>query len=278
MQRRQFLQSALVGAGALLPGTGVAANQLTADSTSITGLVLPPLDVSVVNDLLIHFIESGQLEAVKSLLEQGADVNARDWNDKTPLHHAAKWEWHVDILECLISRGADVNAKDNDGWTVLHEAAENNPKAKPLQYLISQGADVNAKDNEGKTPLHQAAMGRQVFKLPTSKWNYNVDILKCLVSSGADVNVKDNGGRTPLHEAADCNPNVKSLQYLISQGADVNAKDNEGITPLDVADTTEVNKQFLDALNEDDENAEEKKRVLLEAGAEFTPFVNPLWL
>jgi len=77
--------------------------------------------------------------------------------------------------------------------------------------------------------------------------------------------MRDDYGETPLHEAARGLADVETLKYLISHGADVNAKDEVGRTPLDV-------------INEDDENAEEQKRILLEAGAEFTPFVNPLWL
>ena len=154
MQRRQFLHSALVGAGALLPGTGATASQFSADSVPIPGLVLPPLDASEVHDVLILFIRKGLLEAVKSLLGQGVDVNAKEEDGWTPLHHAVFWSNNVDILKCLVSRGADVNAKNNDGETPLHFVAGRRKNVDMLKYLISVGADANAKDKFGKMPLH----------------------------------------------------------------------------------------------------------------------------
>ena len=153
MQRRQFLRKGLLfGTAGLLPGTAVSASPLSADSSPITGLVLPPLNASGVNDLLIHFVEKEQLEAVKSLLGQGVDVNGQNENGWTPLHHAAIHNSNATVVEYLISQGADVNARDEVGRTPLHNAALSG-SVEIIQYLISQDADVNAKDNDGWTPL-----------------------------------------------------------------------------------------------------------------------------
>ena len=81
---------------------------------SVAGLVLPPFDASDLNDLLIHFVSNGQLEAIESLLGQGADVNMRNTNGETSLHYAALF-CSVEIVEYLVSRGANVNAKDDFG-------------------------------------------------------------------------------------------------------------------------------------------------------------------
>jgi hypothetical protein len=52
----------------------------------------------------------------------------------------------------LIDNGADVNAKDNDGWTALMYAAFSG-YTETAEVLIDNGADVNAKDNDGLTAL-----------------------------------------------------------------------------------------------------------------------------
>jgi ankyrin repeat protein len=59
------------------------------------------------------------------LIEQGADINAKNKNSLTPLH-AAAMAGDRDTVALLINKGADVNAKSKDGLTPLHMASQQN--------------------------------------------------------------------------------------------------------------------------------------------------------
>ncbi len=66
----------------------------------------------------------GNIEAVKLLIANGADVNARDKDGETPLHKTSS-RGEKEIIELLIAKGADVNAKDNSSheWTPIAVAS-----------------------------------------------------------------------------------------------------------------------------------------------------------
>jgi ankyrin repeat protein len=91
------------------------------------------------------------LLAVSSLLDQGADVDARNSAGQTPLLAAAQ-NGHVKAMEILLSRGADVNAQDHHGRTALMVAAGADD-VKMVKLLLSKGAKVNLKDESGFTAL-----------------------------------------------------------------------------------------------------------------------------
>ena len=74
--------------------------------------------------------------------------------DRLLLHYAAG-EGRKEIAELLIAKGADVDAKDEEEWTPLHSAAYVGNK-EIVELLIAKGADLNAKDDDGKTPLDRA--------------------------------------------------------------------------------------------------------------------------
>jgi len=74
------------------------------------------------DDELFVAARNGDLIKVQTLLENGADPNAKDNAGHTPLHWAAHLG-HVEIVELLLERGANPNAEDNYGSTPLHEAA-----------------------------------------------------------------------------------------------------------------------------------------------------------
>ena len=98
------------------------------------------------------------IEAVKKTLADGADVNAKDEDGRTPLLHAA-YQGNKEIAELLLANGADVNAKNEVDTTPLHHAALYGHK-ETVELFITNGADVNAiiasGQYQGKTPLDLA--------------------------------------------------------------------------------------------------------------------------
>jgi ankyrin repeat protein len=126
------------------------------------------------------------LARVQALINNGADVNAKNGYGMTMLFAAANND-NVDIVRALIDKGADVNARCNDGDTPLMVAK----RTDIARLLINKGANVNARsDRDGRTVLmHSLAY---LFSAG------NPDVVRMLIDSGADVNAKDNNGKTAL--------------------------------------------------------------------------------
>ena len=82
-------------------------------------------------------------------------MEVTDYRGDTPLQVAAM-DGLTEKVRTLISEGADVNAKGKNGSTPLHETVGFSD-TEITKLLIEAGADVNAKDRYGKTPLHLAS-------------------------------------------------------------------------------------------------------------------------
>jgi len=100
--------------------------------------------------------------------EQGADVNFKDYYDKTPLFNQAS-AWQGDA-RLLIDLGARVDVADHSGVTPLHLAALCG-RVDAVRALLDAGADVNVKSGridwpDGyKTPLEKTlAQDRLSYK------------------------------------------------------------------------------------------------------------------
>lgn len=103
----------------------------------------------------------GSLEVVRKLLEQGADVNCRNYKEQTALHCAAKAGF-VDIVKLLLSQGAAVDARDREGNTPLMTAIQSNIKRKDrllevASHLVGNGADVKQENIRGRSPWSVAS-------------------------------------------------------------------------------------------------------------------------
>jgi ankyrin repeat protein len=101
----------------------------------------------------------GQPEAVRLLLERGADVNAVATSEQIgpvqPLHSAAATR-QLECARLLIEHRADVNARQAGGYTPLHEAAGNGD-VELARLLLAAGADPAARKDDGQTPADVAA-------------------------------------------------------------------------------------------------------------------------
>ncbi|KAL4893670.1 ankyrin repeat-containing domain protein [Aspergillus ambiguus] len=150
------------------------------------------------------------MDAMRLLLERGANPNA--WNtDPEPLiHFAAKQELH-DMVSLLIDYKVDVNACNRDGTSPL-AAAIGNGDIEMAKLLLSHGASPNTKDSDGTTPLIDALRNRR-SKLVT-----------LLLDHGADANVRDGYGTPAVVDAMDWSGKMAKL--LIAHGADPHAKDS----------------------------------------------------
>ena len=191
-------------------------------------------------DTSLHFAAlANARETAEVLLQNGADANAQAKDGTTPLHFAALAN-ACEIAEVLLKSEADINAKAEGGVTPLHFAASANA-CEIAEVLLKSGADINTKAENGKTPLHFAASENAC------------EIAEVLLKSGADINAKAENGVTPLHFAALANA-CEIAEVLLKSGADINTKAENGKTPLHVAAS---------------ENACEIAEVLLKSGADI---------
>jgi len=175
-------------------------------------------DPSPDNDTRLHTAaRQGQATVVQFLLENGAEVDARNKSVRTPLHEASVTGRRA-VVQLLLDRKADPNAADQNGNTPGHLAAGEGYKAV-LEALLSAGAEPNAKSTDGSTPLHRAAARDRKA------------VAELLIAKGARINEPNASGFTALHAAAGAG-NISVLSALLDGGANLEAKDSSGGTPL----------------------------------------------
>jgi ankyrin repeat protein len=172
-------------------------------------------------DKLLTAVKNGDNDLARLLIEKGADLNAKDDYQYTPLHWAAKGG-HTTLARLLIEKGADLNTKDERKQTPLHWAAMYG-HIDLARLLIEKGADLNAKDDYQYTPLHWAAE------------NGDIDLTRLLIEKGADLNARDAKQWTPLHWAAE-NGHAAAARLLIEKGADPTLASASASTARQVAE------------------------------------------
>ena len=118
----------------------------------------------------------GNMNRVKTLLNQGVPVNSRDRAGRTPLHLAAI-EGQLNIIQELLRRGAYVNPRARNGQTPLGLAATFGQR-RPIHALIKAGANPKYRNKLSLSPSNYAMSKATQNAMKTSraamKWqNYH---------------------------------------------------------------------------------------------------------
>jgi hypothetical protein len=173
---------------------------------------------------LIEASERGDVEAVRSLLERGAAVDASDETGRTALI-AAAYRNHVDVARLLVDAGADVNVQDASQQSAfLIATSEVGPDPSLLALTLDAGADVHAKDSYNGTGLIRAAHRGYV------------EIVERLLETDMDIDHVNRLGWTALLEAIILGDggrdHTQTVRAIVAAGADVDLADAQGTTPL----------------------------------------------
>ena len=115
-------------------------------------------------------------EFVKTLIDLGAETNARREDKCTPLILATYWNNYM-AAHLLTKIGADTDAQEEEGMAALHVASCRS--ASITQCLIESGCNVNLPSTTGRTPLHLAVQNKQKH------------VVKMLLENDADVGKRD---------------------------------------------------------------------------------------
>jgi ankyrin repeat protein len=217
-------------------------------------LILAPL--SPVDDLadLSLAIRQGNLAAVRALVEKNPVLTkTADGSGFTPLHIAATAGF-VDIVTSLLDRGADIEARTAEGQTPLFQTVPLVAQ-KAFVYLLKKGANFNARDNAGRTILQFALFGRRPAMVDLILGRgFPVDVqgaaaeemldetastgikslITALVSKGVSLHVGPRNGTTLLHSAARGGL-AGFTELLLKRGARVDERDRHELTPLHLA-------------------------------------------
>ena len=161
------------------------------------------------NNTPLHYAALyGSADAVRILLDRGADVKARNKSEATALIYGA---YNFDKARMLVEKGSDVNARSTAGMTPLLVAVSTHGNTATVRYLLDKGADLKAVvDPIGSDALQLAAM------------KGDLEMVRLLLKKGADPKQKDRAGFTALLNAF-MDPDQERVHVLLDAGSDVNA-------------------------------------------------------
>lgn len=182
-------------------------------------------------DLFVQAIKSNEIKMVQLLLEFGADVNALDGCERTPIFDACYTDMvnntrdilDINIPKLLLVHGvSDINHRSKSGKTALLQSLMVGCNLEYAQLLIEQGADVSLEDADGNTTWM------------VSMHANNTQLTRMLLAHGVDINCQNKNGNTALHIASKWG-RMNNIDFLLVACARTDIKNHDNQTAEDVA-------------------------------------------
>lgn len=200
--------------------------------------------------MAIHLASAnGRNEVVKILLAKDPElVNIVDNRDNTPLHWAAMKD-KTDTVKLLMENGANIEAKDMDGWTPLHYAAAFS-SVETVQTLVDLGADKESKTKDGSNPMDYARRDDVKNYLAGNdniirEDSENLDEETVL----ADNNNADNNNEEEKTEAEKDLPDAQGNQETQTNDSDLDVKQLELLVAVKNNDIIAINTLIKEGVN-----------------------------
>lgn len=228
------------------------------NSAKIMQMIIDKVDKKLINNSLegktplIIAVGNSYIDTAKILIENGANINAVDFEGWSALSYAVNngdieiakllltnkakikdelliaikspiVESRINMMKLLIDNKANINYTDENGFNPLNIAIESGDM-ELTKFLITNGANVNSLMQDGVSLIGYAIAQN------------NMDLLQILIENGANVNYTngDSWANTPLMTASRLGlDNV--VRILLTRNVDINAVDMNGNTALHTA-------------------------------------------
>ncbi|MBR1825795.1 MAG: ankyrin repeat domain-containing protein [Alphaproteobacteria bacterium] len=181
-----------------------------------------PLDIVKKDGLvpLLYAAQKHNFEAVRQLIEHGAQIDAQDQNDNTALTYAVI-DGDIATIRFLLENKAKTNIRNKKGVTALLYAAKHNNLAA-VKLLVEHGTNINEHDKNGNTPLH--------YSIP----NNNAEMAEFLLAHEAKTDIKNVDGLSVLNICAQKTyKKTKSCKVIRQTLEDKNTQQTEPQTAPD---------------------------------------------
>jgi ankyrin repeat protein len=192
---------------------------------------------------IIKATKWGDIEKIKHLLAEGADINEKDSYGANALLYAHSF----DLLKFLVENGCEVNVVDKNSITILNTKTSGHYhfSYESTEYLFENGLNpkiINIQNGLKNTALHLGDICLFCDGIYTRCYENGPKNINLLINFGANVNAKNFEGETPIFTVCD-----DSKKILLDEGADITIINNKNENLLFKVNDLELFKRLVNA-------------------------------